>query len=332
MSPKTQTIAAIVLGAIITAAAVATWEGYWRERGYTPALYDDRDLWAVHRQRAVALNQERNLTLIGASRIQLAFSTQAFEDALPGWQAISLAINGHYPVAVLEDLAADKDFFGVALVAIDARGLAHWYHDMSTPWVRHYHRDFGPQRRIERHLRTALQQKLVVAGSAFNLVRRLEGWIDSRQPPQHYTSLLPDRTIAADYDRADVPGLRKHFTAALATDYQAHPPPSPQRWLADLERVSQAVDRIQARGGRVVFLRMPTADSHWKLDRENYPRDQYWDRLAKVTGALTLHFTDYPELTELELPDTTHIDQRDRARFTRALIDILAEAGVLPAG
>jgi hypothetical protein len=323
-------IAVIVLALLVAAGTIAGWEGLWRARGHEPSLYDDRDLWAAHRARVSHVDQTRNFAVIGASRIQLAFSTGAFEQAMPGWEATSLAINGTYPVAVLEDLAADEHFAGVLLVAVDARGLAHWFRDMSAPWVRHYERDFGPQRRAERKLLSALQRRLVSAGSEFNLVQRLVGWFAGQPPPRHYTRLLDDRTIAADYEQADVPGLRRHFVASLAEDYRQHPPPDAGRWLADLEPVRQAVRAIQSRGGRVVFLRMPTADEHWALDRDNYPREHYWDRLGAATGAITIHFEDYPTLTALELPDTSHIDQSDRARFTRILTGILIEHGILP--
>jgi len=77
---------------------------------------------------------------------------------------------------------------------------------------------------------------------------------------------------------------------------------------------------------------MPTADEHWSLDEANYPRDDYWDRLSEITGARTLHFADFPAMASLPLPDTSHIDRADRARFTRDLVGILTEAGVLPEG
>lgn len=323
-------IAALLLGLTVALVAAAAWETLWRSRGYEPALADDRDLWAQHRKRSVSIDQQRNVTVIGASRIQLAFSTAAFERHQPGWQAVSLAINGNYPVAVLQDLAADERFAGVVLCAIDARGLAHWYRDMSEPWVRHYQREFGPQRRLERRLLSSLQQRLVAAGSDFNLIRRTAGWLDGQPPFRHYTRLLPDRTIAADYALADVPALRAGFAAALAADYRKHPAPDPQRWLDDLEPVLAAVDRIRVRGGQVVFLRMPTAGEHYRLDRENYPRELYWDRFAARTGAVTVHFADWPQLAALELPDTSHIDRSDRDRFAEVLVGILRENDVLP--
>lgn len=330
MSERSRPLAALALAALVAAAALAAWEGWWRQQGYQPALQDDRDLWAAHRARVSRVEQARNFAVAGASRIQLAFSTESFERAVPSWTATSLALNGQYPFAVLRDLAEDPDFAGVVLVATDARGLAHWYRDMSTPWVRHYHRDFGPQRRLERRLASALQQRLVSAGGQFNLVRRVTGWLDGQSPTRHYTRLLPDRTIEADYALADVPGLRRHFIADLAGDYRRHPPPEPARWRADLEPVAEAVAAIEARGGRVVFLRMPTADEHWRLDQANYPRARYWDGLAEATGAATIHFSDHPALARLRLPDTSHIDYSDRDRFTRALVAILRERGILP--
>lgn len=330
MKPRTRTVAVVILAGLVAVGLLAAWEIHWRQRGYEPALYDDRDYWAVHRQRVVKADQRRNLAVIGASRIQLAFSTRAFEQRMPGWTATSLAINGHYPAAVLHDLAADDDFAGVLLIATDARGLAHYYRDMSAPWVRHYRRDFGPQRRIERHLLTWLQERLVLVGGDFNLITRLIGAVRGEPPPRHYTTLLADRTIAADFDRADVAGLRRHFVDALAADYAEHPPPSPSRWRADLEPIAESVRAIERRGGTVVFLRMPTADDHWRLDRENYPREHYWDHLAPATGAETVHFRDHRGLAELELPDTSHIDRRDRERFTTTLVRILVRRGVLP--
>lgn len=323
-------LAVLLLAALIAGAGAAAWELLWRQQGYRPALYDDQDLWAANRTQVVAVNQNHNFVVAGASRIQLAFSTTAFASVMDGWTATSLAINGHYPSAVVADLATDKRFAGLLLVAIDARGLSHWFGDMSTPWVRHYRRDFGPQRWLERRALSFLQQRLVSAGSEFSLIRRIEGVLTGQSPPHHYTRLLPDRTIYANYQKADVTGLRKHFVASLAEDYRRHPAPSPDHWETGLSAITAAVQAIQARGGQVVFLRMPTADEHWALDREHYPREQYWNRLAEATGAVTLHFTDYPELAELELPDTSHIDGSDRGRFTRSLIDILTAAGVLP--
>ena len=320
----------LLLAAVITALLLGGWEAYWRAQNYEPMLADDRDLWAQFRHRVAGQDMDRNLTVIGASRIQLAWSPAEFARQQPGWQSTSLAINGHYPGAILFDLAADEDFTGRLLMAVDARGLSHWYLDMAEPYVRHYRRDYGPQRKLERRLLSRLQMRLVLAGADFNLVRRLAGGIDGHPPYRPYITFLPDRTIAADFDKADVEALRAGFAQGLAESYQAHPAPDPEQWLADLAPVLEAIETIQARGGQVVVLRMPTSDKHWELDEQNYPRAEYWDRFAEITTAQTVHFQDWPALAELETPDTSHIAQSDRPVFTAALVEILRELGVLP--
>ena len=326
----TRSIPALLLALLTAAALIGGWEWHWREQSYEPMLADDRDLWAQFRHRVSHQDMDRTLTVIGASRIQLAWSPASFAELKPGWRSTSLAINGHYPGAVLFDLAADERFTGRLLVVVDARGLSHWYQDMAEPYVRHYRRDYGPQRKLERRLLNRAQMRLVFAGADFNLVRRLAGAIDGHPPYRPYITFLPDRTIAADFDKADVDALREGFARGLAEDYETRPAPPPEQWLASLDRILAAIDTIQARGGQVVFLRMPTADRHWELDEQNYPRTEYWDRFAAITTAHTVHFQDWPALSELETPDTSHIDQTDRPRFTAAMIDILRELDVLP--
>ena len=87
--------------------------------------------------------------------------------------------------------------------------------------------------------------------------------------------------------------------------------------------------RIEARGGQVVFVRMPTSDEHWELDERYYPRAQYWDRLGSITGVATVHFADDPRTSAFSCPDTSHLDYRDAPRFTEGLLEVLVERGVL---
>ena len=42
-----------------------------------------------------------------------------------------------------------------------------------------------------------------------------------------------------------------------------------------------------------------------------------------------IHFRDLPAMADLVCPDEMHLDQRDQARFTRALVDVMRARGVL---
>ena len=57
------------------------------------------------------------------------------------------------------------------------------------------------------------------------------------------------------------------------------------------------------------------------------PKSQYWDRIADLTGALTIHFQDYRSLSHFECPDLTHLDATDAQDFTKSLVGILKERG-----
>ena len=88
--------------------------------------------------------------------------------------------------------------------------------------------------------------------------------------------------------------------------------------------------RIQARGGRVVFLREPVADEHLAIDEANYPRARYWDAYARVAPATRIDFRDEPALADFVLPDSSHIDGVDVPRFTAAMARVLARHGLNP--
>lgn len=83
------------------------------------------------------------------------------------------------------------------------------------------------------------------------------------------------------------------------------------------------VSKLAARGARVVFVRFPTSGERWEIDEQMYPRSEYWDRMAREVGGAWIHFKDYPQLAMFELPDTSHIDMRDKDRFTENLINII---------
>lgn len=80
------------------------------------------------------------------------------------------------------------------------------------------------------------------------------------------------------------------------------------------------VRAIQARGGQVLYLKFPACEKVQAFWDRWYPRATFWDALSSRTRAKTLHFADAPGVFPLACPDTSHIDERDKARVTRALM------------
>jgi hypothetical protein len=74
---------------------------------------------------------------------------------------------------------------------------------------------------------------------------------------------------------------------------------------------------------RLVYA-LPSSGLVREMDRRRFPRAQFWDRFVSLIGAPTLHFEDVPAMRQLVCPDGSHLDFRQRAYFTAALVDALA--------
>ena len=90
-----------------------------------------------------------------------------------------------------------------------------------------------------------------------------------------------------------------------------------------------AVDRIEGRGGKVVFVHLPSDGRLKKLVDEHFPRKQYFDRLVNVTGCLGIHYLDHPELRDIKPVEESHLSKADGILFTQGLIAILRREGVI---
>jgi hypothetical protein len=99
------------------------------------------------------------------------------------------------------------------------------------------------------------------------------------------------------------------------------------QWLDNANEVIVWVNRINARGGKVVFYREPVSGEHLALDELRFPRTEFWDALAKKMPAPMIDFRDYPELN-LATPDTSHIDAKDIESHTRGFVRVLSNMGV----
>ncbi|MDX1381591.1 MAG: hypothetical protein R3233_10740 [Xanthomonadales bacterium] len=311
----------LAIVAVLAVALLALAEWGWRARGFEPTRVNDADLWSVQRRAARGADA---WMLLGASRMQLGFHRPTFEARYPACRLANLTVNGHYPLAALRDLADDPAVSGTVLVSSDARSFRAVHRDMQQAQVDHYHGVFSPERHLNRLLANAAQSRLVVANPEHNWVQALRRWLGGEVPVHgRYTVVEPDGLVAADYTGVDTQALVDHWERGLEDYYAQVPPESPREWLEAARVVVPWVEAIEARGGRVVFVRLPTSGPHWRIDEREYPRSAYWDQLETRLGLDTLHFKDVPALDALDLPDSSHVDQRDRGRLTSALLDAL---------
>ena len=139
-------------------------------------------------------------------------------------------------------------------------------------------------------------------------------------PKPSHRKVLRDRSTYVDYSKIDLEPLVKARAEEVLSQGMGVPP---ELLWHDLQFINAMVDRIQDRGGRVIFVRLPTTGFVHAVEEANFPREKYWNMLAATTKASTINFADYRELSGYTCPEGSHLDSKDSPVFTRALARII---------
>ncbi len=298
--------------------------------GHEPSVIEGPPLWAFHRAR-LRSPEPNSIVLIGMSRIKYGIDTEVFRKRYPDHEIVQLAIGGSGPVAALRDLAETEDFRGTVICSATAYSLDRATWDEQESYIRYYHSKFNLNARVNQGISAGLQDRLVILNARLNLKALVAGLLGVRPFPEPaYQRVRFDRSASIDYSRLDVPAFRRRRLEKFLEIHERRPPLTDADWSAAVGQIEEWIERIQGRGGRVVLVRFPTTEDQWAYEQQTYPRAKYWDTLAAATSAATVHFQDSPALSGIECPDYSHVDRRDKERFTSALLDELVRRKLLP--
>jgi hypothetical protein len=90
--------------------------------------------------------------------------------------------------------------------------------------------------------------------------------------------------------------------------------------------VAAAVQKLQARGGKIVFIRFPHSGDLKKLEDRETPRVGIWDRVLKDSGAPGIYYEDFRDLAGFSCPEWSHLSDGDSVEFSKRLIPHLRAA------
>lgn len=328
----------IWLGALAVAILLTgAWEWHWRAFGVTPSYKNSDAEWAQQRRRID--NGEGNATvLIGSSRTLFDVQLPVWEQAT-GKRPIQLALEGTSALPVLQDLAADPKFTGRVLVGVTTSlfftGFAYRGHAVMAA-----HKE-TPSQRIGNWLSMHLVEPYLAFDDrdfALDTVIKRQPW-PVRAGTHPYISVR--KLSNSDADR------NTHMWSKLVTDpayralarrvwtqtWNGPPPPNldtPAK-LAAVERKQidlavAAVRTLQARGVKVLFVRMPVIGPYYAFEEKIAAPARTWDVLLARTGAPGIAFTDYPQLQGYDQPEWSHLSALEARRFTGALVPLVQRA------
>jgi hypothetical protein len=288
-------------------------------------------LWC---EKRAAANGSHTIAILGGSRALVGIDPHLLDQSLPGWHAFQLALDGTSPFAVMRDLVEDQKFKGVILCDVGSLGVMETSsRTMAKDWVSFYHDEFPKwgmlDRRANTEIRTLLQSRFVVLSSPLGLPSLVR-----IGPYKSYEHMLPSRFRPAEFRaRMSPEKLRLHRAwrieraMEILRDHPSVPDPDVvQGWYAELKTMRETIEQ---RGGRLIFVRMPTSGEHWTLDEKFYPRDIWWNGIESNTGIPCMHFADYDSLKNIDCPDSSHLDATDVPAMTDEIARFLIQRGIV---
>lgn len=331
--------------AIFSVAATVAWEIRARAAGYAPTLNDTADLWSETRAKV----RPDSLVLLGTSRMLFNTDLDVLEAGL-GRRPVQLALVGSSPFPILADLAADESFHGTVLLDVVP---AMYFAPAGSPPMNaseqalQRHRSWNHAQRwshalgkqVEDHVAFVRQEDLTLPKllEALPIPDRAGALVAPKFPPYFYT-LDRDRRARMVPEAAIVGSpLQQEITAAWTRLFALPPPPSfipleqfqqmmAQSFEARFRDTARHVARIQARGGKVVFIRMPVTGPLADIEEKLAPRAATWDRLVRENAVPAIHFAEHAELNAFVCPEWSHLSAEDSVEFTRRLVPHLQRA------
>lgn len=323
-------------------------------KGFEPTVLDTAELWQQQRQRASQLGKQA-LIIVGSSRSQLGLDLAVLRQQT-GLEPVQLALDGSSFLPILQGLAEDPEITGTILVDYMDHLLAEpRAPDRADEYQQAYLLRPSPlvitSATTEAWLSQQRQQLLRSYADGARPITSLLTRLLVAKPAHQYLNTLPDRSRKADYQRVSMPDfyyqrvLRNLGNPSLNlpanatfqdldTELQqriaALSPADTALFTEKTQQLSQWVDQIQQRGGRVVFIVMPSSGLVRRIEQQRYPRSQFWEVFHQHTQAQHWHFEDNPQTRGLQCPDGSHLDQRQRTFFTQNLSQDLALKGSMP--
>ena len=316
--------------ALVALAGTLAWEAKMRSIGLATAdLGDNPGHWAVERRKLD--RGEADIVIVGDSRI--LFDTDlALLEAMTGQRPVQLSVVGTNGLFLLEHVADKTRFDGLVIVGLAeasffrplAAGAGYAERQMA------YFETESPSQRAGHQLQLLLSRVFAFLDESHRL-SRLVSMVD-----------LPRRFVRSPYDnpwkvmetRADRqtwmwPEIWENpWRLAQArrawNDFKGEPADDALVG-ATIARAKAAIDTIRARGGDVVMLRPPSSDPVLANEVARFPRARVWDRLVRETGTVGLHFADDPALTQMDLPEYSHLSPPCARHYTFAYATALRE-------
>ena len=332
--PQNYLTKAALFAAILVTIGIISWEWYLRSTGFELAYDDGGALW-THQRKQVYEPIDSATVFIGSSRIKFDLDIDTWKK-LTGDHAIQLACVGSTPTFLLSDLAADPDFKGKVIIDV-TEGL---FFSMAPPNARRpkevldYYKKRSPTREASFRLNKPLESTFVFLDKDHYSINAILDKLELRSRPGVMMAPIFARDFGyVHFNRQEYMGKifledtseqhKQQSIWAFFGTINRFPPTSGHPLDSIMQSVKKDVAQIQARGGKVLFVRTPSSGPYLEKEEKGFPREKYWDRLLAETGSQGVHFKDYSQISNYACPEFSHLSPADAIDYTTKLVEIL---------
>lgn len=291
-------------------------EAMLRVCGHEPAIVDDETLWCTVRRQVDTLSSD-DVVLLGASRMQTDIDETKLVEAFPGRKFVNLAISGGGTSRpVFRDIVENTNFAGTAVLDETEYTMAGGDGDEQS-YVAAYTDTFSFDKLVNRQVDTWLQTWLVSLGPGESCTELWPRILARRQvPPPKPTVTSATRYTRSDYSLVDPELLREIRRKRLPNPSSETDMPRTIDLAVDHWR--DLIDAFRARGGRVVFVRLPVSQELWALEDAKGEASGAWRQIMQRLGvpSILCNGAEADSLGDLRILDHSHVDLAETKRFT----------------
>jgi hypothetical protein len=304
------------------------WEIEMRRQGLHAGDIDDSpQAWAEQRRAGSVAP----VAIVGDSRILFDTNLDRFQ-ALTGVRPVQTAVVGTTARALLENYANDPKFKGLLIVGL--ADTSYFRPDgigFGGDYMRAFAKNDKPAQLSGLWIDRWLQQYFAFMDSDYRLSTMLprldHGWRKGADSPYDDVWKISETYGNRQYamwDRIESDAyLRGHARHAWRGFKGPNIPPAIAAKVIALS--AEAVRRIRARGGDVIFIRPPSAPQLRVNEDARLPRSRGWDALLAGTHAKGIHADDLPQAQKLVIPEWSHLTRKCATVFTDAYVRRLVQ-------
>lgn len=321
----------LLLTIIMVLSVLFSLELYLRHQGYSPSITDDRDLWSIERNKVTGSPKE--VVFIGSSRSRTDVAIDTFERLAAGYKVIQLSVDSSCANEALMDLSEQTEFNGIVITEITEECVLFGNEpDLSVAsLVKYRKKEFKLNDFVNKGISIFLQKHFIVMDPYFSFYKIMADIILHKElrMPRYWTTHV-NRSQDMDYSKLDIEDYSRKRVKHVEMRMKSFKPSiSFDQFQRNFSFLEASVNKIQERGGQVVFAFFPMGEKRWEINEKYFPKKKYWNFINENSKAIVIHYKDFPSLSLYKPPDESHLDFRDKKYFTEDLFQILVNKNII---